>query len=297
MRALRKGKDPPTTPEVRPLPTTGTAPPYLLLAAFSAGAAAIHASVIQPHFLDGAIYGIFFTIACGLQLLWALVVTTRPSQAVLRAGAWGNLAIALLWVASRTTGLPGGSHPWEAEPVTSLDATTTALEIGIFLVVMLRIRTPTRRDVFGISAAVIAIATSASVIALSEPHLHLSSTQIDPDRVRQAALAGTTDGEIITAPLYGGYVEAFVEEIVAGPNGVHVGFFSRNGRDRAVTDLVLVSRSPEGLERELSPRPLAPSHYVARARLTPGVWTFAVSATTEDGGRLVAEFEQPIERR
>lgn len=295
VRASRNQEAP--APEVRPLRDARTAPPYLMLAAFSVGAAAIHASVIQPHFLDGTLYGIFFTVICGLQLLWALVITTRPSRRVLVLGAWGNLGVALLWIASRTIGLPGGSHPWEAEPVTALDATATALEVGIFLVVMLRWRAPARRDTYGLLAAIVAISTSAAVIALSEPHLHLSSRNIDPDRVRQAALAGTTDGEIVTAPLYGGYVEAFVEEIVAGPNGVHVGFFSRGGQDRTVRDLVLTSVAPDGTERELSTRPLAPSHYVARARLTPGTWTFRIAATTEDGGRLVAEFQQDIEAR
>lgn len=268
-----------------------------MLAAFAAGAAAIHASVIQAHFLEGWPFGVFFTVATTAQLAWALLIMSRPSRILLLVGAWGNVSIALVWIASRTIGLPAGSHPWEAEPVTALDATASAFEIGIFLLVLLKIRTPARRDLLGVSSALVAIALSATVIAVSEPHLHLSSRRIDPGRVQAAALAGTTDGEIITAPLYGGYVEAFVESIEAGPNAVHVGFFSRSGADRRVTDLQLRAESPTGAELDLATRPLAPSHFVASVKLTAGTWVFRVSAATEQGERLIAEFRQRIKAR
>ena len=102
-----------------------------VLSVASLGAGALHAAVGPVHFREAAIFGVFFAVTFVLQAAWALLVVTRPSRALLTAGAAANAAIVLVWLLSRTTGLPLGPEVWEPESITALDALTTALEVTI----------------------------------------------------------------------------------------------------------------------------------------------------------------------
>jgi hypothetical protein len=110
-----------------------TARPYILggLASLSAGAAAIHFAVIFEHFAEYALYGAFFLVISWAQLIWAAVVLWRPSRLWLWLGLAGNALIVVVYVASRTAGLPIGpdiSHP---EPVGGLDVVSVVLELAL----------------------------------------------------------------------------------------------------------------------------------------------------------------------
>lgn len=105
-------------------------------AALLAGAAGvIHASVILEHFGESISTGVFFVAATAFQLLWAAAVLTWPRRGLLGAGAAGNAAIMLVWVASRTVGLPVGPEPWTREAVAFPDLLATFLEGGVVLLV------------------------------------------------------------------------------------------------------------------------------------------------------------------
>ena len=54
---------------------------------------------------------------------------------LLVAGAAGNSALAIVWVLSRTTGLPIGPHPGEPEPVGIKDMLATYDELLLAIVV------------------------------------------------------------------------------------------------------------------------------------------------------------------
>jgi hypothetical protein len=101
------------------------------LAIASVVSGAVHAAVGPAHFREATILGVFFAGTFLVQMAWAVLVVTRPSRAVLAAGAAANAAIVLVWLVSRTTGLPVGPEIWEPEAITALDAVTTALEVGI----------------------------------------------------------------------------------------------------------------------------------------------------------------------
>ncbi len=81
---------------------------YLPLAVVSSAAAAgVHAAVGPAHFREGVLLGMFFASAALAQVGWALAMAVRPSRPLLVAAVAGNSAVLLLWLVTRTIGLPG----------------------------------------------------------------------------------------------------------------------------------------------------------------------------------------------
>jgi hypothetical protein len=97
-------------------------------AVLTLGAAAIHAAVIGDHFEESGLFGTFFVLATLLQLGWAAGVFIVPSRALVVLGAAGNTAIILVWILSRTSGLPVGPEPWTPESVGKLDLFASMFE-------------------------------------------------------------------------------------------------------------------------------------------------------------------------
>ena len=100
----------------------------LHLAALSIVAGAIHAVVAPPHFVEAWAYGTFFAVLAAFQLAWAVWIYARPSTPGFRIGAGVNAAVIGVWIVSRTTGMPFGPEPWQAESVGALDLAATAGE-------------------------------------------------------------------------------------------------------------------------------------------------------------------------
>ena len=91
------------------------------LALLSMGAAVIHFVVIPGHWDEYWGQGLFFIIAAVAQLLWAVWVVVAPSRLLYLAGAVGNVAIVVLWVVTRTAGVPAGPGAGEREAVEFAD--------------------------------------------------------------------------------------------------------------------------------------------------------------------------------
>jgi hypothetical protein len=109
-------------------------------AAFSAVAAAIHLSVINEHFQESTLYGAFFLALTAAQFGYAGWILLRPSTAVLKAGAAASAGIVLLWLATRTIGIPVGPAAGEVEPFGLADITATASEALLAICGLLAIR-------------------------------------------------------------------------------------------------------------------------------------------------------------
>jgi signal transduction histidine kinase len=105
----------------------------LLLMACSVGAAVVHADVISGHFQVSALYGWFFVLSALAQLAWGLMVVRHPDRALLVTGAIGNGLIVVLWLVTRTSGLPIGPTPWQAESVGAFDVLATVLELVLVI--------------------------------------------------------------------------------------------------------------------------------------------------------------------
>jgi hypothetical protein len=104
-----------------------------VLALLSTSAALIHFAVLPEHFQEHALFGVLFALTALLQLAWSALVVRRPSRRLLQAGAVGNLGVAVVWLLSRTTGLPLGPEPWVPETVGVADSLATAFEVLIVI--------------------------------------------------------------------------------------------------------------------------------------------------------------------
>jgi len=103
-------------------------------AGLSIAASMIHASVTVPHFREYWLFGVFFVLAALFQLIWGLAAwTRRDDRRLLAVGAVVNVAIVLLWLATRTVGLPIGPEPGEVEPARLHDLLATADELAVAL--------------------------------------------------------------------------------------------------------------------------------------------------------------------
>jgi hypothetical protein len=102
------------------------------MAALSLLAAMIHLWVMPEHFEEWWGYGTFFLVSAFAQGLYAPGLLLWPNRVILLAGVAGNLAIVILWLVTRTSGIPlFGPHAGEVEEVGTLDLVCTLAEVGI----------------------------------------------------------------------------------------------------------------------------------------------------------------------
>ncbi|HEX6711175.1 MAG TPA: hypothetical protein VF068_12665 [Rubrobacter sp.] len=102
------------------------------VAAFSLIAALIHIWVMPEHFEEWWGYGTFFLVCAFLQVLYVPVLLRWPTRKVLFSGVVGNCAIVLMYVLTRTVGIPlFGPHAGEVEGVGLVDLCATSSEVGI----------------------------------------------------------------------------------------------------------------------------------------------------------------------
>ncbi len=97
-------------------------------------AAAIHLWVVPEHLEEWWGYGAFFLVCALAQGLYALGLLRRPSRPFLLLGVAGNLAVVILWLVTRTTGIPLlGPHAGETEGVGMLDLACTLAEVCVIV--------------------------------------------------------------------------------------------------------------------------------------------------------------------
>jgi len=75
-------------------------------AALSLLAALVHLWVAPEHFEEWWGYGVFFVVAAAAQILYVPIVVLLPTRIVLLLGIAGNLAIVVLYLLTRTVGIP-----------------------------------------------------------------------------------------------------------------------------------------------------------------------------------------------
>ena len=102
------------------------------VAALSLVAALIHLWVMPEHFEEWWGYGTFFLVAAVAQIVYVPILLRWPTPEVLVSGVVGNLAIVLMYVLTRTVGIPlFGPHAGEVEGVGFADLCATSSEVGI----------------------------------------------------------------------------------------------------------------------------------------------------------------------
>jgi hypothetical protein len=174
---LARPREPETPAAGPPEPTTGSDLEPVLrpaLALLSAGAAVIHFVVIPGHWDEYWGQGLFFIGAAIAQLLWALWVLVAPSRLIYLAGAAGNAAIVVMWIVTRTAGIPAGPGAGEREAVEFADTLATAFEVVLVIGALALARTVVVKRATGalapsvLVALVVAALTAASLLSLVE---------------------------------------------------------------------------------------------------------------------------------
>ena len=176
-----------------------------IVAGLCTGAAVIHFAMVPAHAGGSMIDPLGFAVAGWFQLWIAgAALTGRAGRRTWAASAVGNLAIAGLWVWSRTVGLPIGEHTGVVEEVGAIDLTC---------------------QILGIGAAVL----SARLVL--SPNAGPSRSRLAPAFIAAAAVALATT--VITAPeaAQHGHVEA--EEALTG----HAATMARLDEERCDTDI------------------------------------------------------------
>ena len=109
---------------------TGPSTLAWVVAGLSAGAAVIHFAMVPAHGGGNLIDPLGFAVAGWFQLCIAgLAISGRAGRNTWVASVVGNLAIAALWVWSRTIGLPIGEHSGIVEEVGAIDLSAQALGV------------------------------------------------------------------------------------------------------------------------------------------------------------------------
>jgi hypothetical protein len=134
----------------------------------SAGAAVIHLAVVGEHFAEYPPFGILFAALGWFQLGWAAAYVARPGRRLASLGLMVSLAVLVVWVASRTIGLPFGPEPGAVEPLGPLDLACSGFEGVLILVVGTRLvaGNAMRRRRLGLRPAVMAAGLALVTVAL-----------------------------------------------------------------------------------------------------------------------------------
>jgi hypothetical protein len=151
----------------------------VIVALASAGAATVHFAVISEHVDQWWLFGVFFAGSGLTQALFAVLVLLLTSPMIYAAGALGNAGIVVLWIVTRTVGLPFGPNSGEAELVGTADVIATVLEaiivFGCVVLLMRPLRLGIRRPLLAgllVTAAVVTTIALVSVTGTHADHQH-----------------------------------------------------------------------------------------------------------------------------
>ena len=133
---------------------TDTTTSLLLIAAgLSFAAAAIHIAVVPEHFAESAAEGVAFALLALFQIATGVVLTVGPSDRLRAAVVAVNLGATLMWMITRTIGVPFISDLASPEAIALRDVAATTFELGTVAVLGL-LRARTYADRFASMAAV-----------------------------------------------------------------------------------------------------------------------------------------------
>lgn len=117
-----------------------------LVAAFLVfGSSLIHAGVTGDHFRHYWLFGVCFAVTSCLQAAWSALMYRNPlNRRLLVAGLAGNAALVVVWLISRTVGMPVGPDAWQPERVGEVDVISTLDEVGAVVLIAAVLAAPSR---------------------------------------------------------------------------------------------------------------------------------------------------------
>ena len=121
----------------RPAVTHASRPVVLTAAALSLLAGWVHLAYVAPHMRAWWLYGLFF-LAVGLgQGVLAALLIRWPQPWVALAGIAMNAGVVVMYVMTRSGGVPFGPHAGVVEKAKTIDLLTTASEVAIIVLLLL----------------------------------------------------------------------------------------------------------------------------------------------------------------
>lgn len=134
------GQDPGTGPEGHAASRPNGHAAIYAAAGLSFLPALAHLWMMPAHFAQWWGYGSFYLAAAAGQGLLALALLRWPRQGLYLAGLWTNVAVLLVYLATRTSGTPVGPHAGIAEEASLLDMVATTAEVGLVVVLATMLR-------------------------------------------------------------------------------------------------------------------------------------------------------------
>lgn len=143
------------------------------------GSGLIHVIAAVQHLAGYAPYTVFFEVLALAQFWWAIAIYRSARPRLMINGAVVSLGVVLIWLASRTVGLPIGPQPWRPEPVGVLDVVASADELVLALVVMFQLMPSSDRPVVVVCRRIVTgagiwliLLSSLAFIAIDQTHAH-----------------------------------------------------------------------------------------------------------------------------
>jgi hypothetical protein len=163
----------------------------LLLVAGLIASAHIHAAVIPEHLAEWPAAGGFFALLTVAEIaVAAALLAARPRRIAMIAAVVVSAGPLLVWLYSRTLGLPFGPDPGVPEAVGIPDIVCCALEVGTLVaaVVLLRApgwlrgRSPASPHLRGLAVAAVIVVTALGLAAVA-PSWFDGSSESQPEMV------------------------------------------------------------------------------------------------------------------
>jgi hypothetical protein len=141
------------------------------------GSGLIHAAVVPEHLQEWTAAGVFFAVLTVASVLLAALVLRRPTRPAFAMSALVSVIPILLWVVSRSVGLPIGPEPGVPEAIGLADLAACALELLTLVLAVSLLADPDERPrrALGEHAMWTAVAAVLAVTALG-----LGGTDVAP---------------------------------------------------------------------------------------------------------------------
>jgi copper transport protein len=94
----------------------------------------------------------------------------------------------------------------------------------------------------------------------------------------------------------GGKLQAYLDPGKPGANVLHLTYFKANGSEQPMFEVNAKSTGPTGATDDLTLAKFSAGHFVSNLTINPGRWSFAVTATSQEGDLTNAQFEQVIQQ-
>jgi len=182
----------------------------VLLVATLLGGAAVHAAVVREHLAHWPAAGLFFVLLAVTGLVVGMALLRRVDRPRLLAALALSVGPLLVWLVSRTAGLPFGPEAGEPEQVTWTDATACLLALAGVGAALLLLRAAPRlwgrvlpaaaqRVGLGLVAVVTVVGLTSAAVAEPEHVEHAPAGHVGSGHA-----VGVEVGEHLTTPEGGG---------------------------------------------------------------------------------------------